>query len=88
MFHNKSSRIRHEKTSRLCSVPLSVVPSKVVLPLRVIGPSSVGRSSVVQHPAAHTNYICATMKEMYLFTEALPNDTSDGDEESDVLMAS
>jgi hypothetical protein len=87
MFHNKSSRIRHEKTSRLCSVPSSVVPSKVVLPLRVIGPSLVGRSSVVQHPAAHANGICATTKEMYLLAEALPNDNSDGDEDSDVLMA-
>jgi hypothetical protein len=87
MFHNNSSRIRHEKTSRLCSVPSSVVPSNVVLPLRVIGLSSVGRSSVVQHPAAHANDICATTKETYLFAAALQNYNSDGDEDSDVLMA-
>jgi hypothetical protein len=88
MFHNKSSRIRHEKTSRLCFVPLLVFPSKVVLPLRVIGPSLVGRSSVVHRPAAHTNDICATTKDTYLFAAALPNDNYDGDEDSDVLMAS
>jgi hypothetical protein len=88
MFHNKSSRIRHEKTSRLCSFLSSIVPSKVVLPLRVIGPSVVGRSLVVQHPAPHTNDICATTKETYLFAAALPNDNYDGDEDSDVLMAS
>jgi hypothetical protein len=88
MFHNKSSRIRHEKTSRLCSVPSSVVPSNVVLPLRVTGPSLGGRSLVVQHPAAHTIDICATTKETYLFAAALPNDNSEGDEDSDVLMAS
>jgi hypothetical protein len=87
MFHNKSSRIRHEKTSRLCFVPSSVVPSKVVLPLRVIGPSSFGRSLVVQHPTAHANGICTTTNETYLFAAALPNDNSDGDEDSDVLMA-
>jgi hypothetical protein len=88
IFHNKAIRIRHEKTSRLCFVPSSVFPSKVVLPLRVIGSSLVGRSSVVQHPAAHTNDICATRKDTYLFAAALPNDNSDGDEDSDVLMAS
>jgi hypothetical protein len=87
MFHNKSSRIRHEKTSRLCFVPSSLFPSKVVLPLRVIGPSLVGRSLVVQHTAAHRNDICATTKETYLFAAALLNDNSDGDEDSDVLMA-
>jgi hypothetical protein len=88
MFHNKSSRIRHEKTSRLCFVPSSLVSSEVVLPLRLIGPSLVGRLSVVQHPAANTNDICTTMKETYLFAAALPNDNSDDDEDSDVLMAS
>jgi hypothetical protein len=88
MFHKKFSRIRHEKTSRLCFIPSSVFPSKVVLPLRVTGRSSGGRSSVVQHPSAHTNDICATMKETYLFAAALPNDNSDGDEDSHVLMAS
>jgi hypothetical protein len=48
----------------------------------------VGRFSVVQHPAAHTNDICATTKETYLFAAALLNDSSDGDEDSDVLMES
>jgi hypothetical protein len=88
MFHNKSIRIRHEKTSQLCFVPSLVFPSKLVLPLRVIGQSLVGRLSVVQHPAAHTNDICAMTKETYLFAATLPNDNSDGDEDSDVLMAS
>jgi hypothetical protein len=87
MFHNKSSRFRHKKTIGLCSVPSLVVPSKVALPLQVIRPSLVG-TSVVQHPEAHTNDICATTKETYLFVAALPNDNSDGYEDSDVIMAS
>jgi hypothetical protein len=34
------------------------------------------------------NDICATTKETYLFAAALLNDNSDGDQYSDVLMAS
>jgi hypothetical protein len=82
MLHNKSSRIRHEKTSRLCSLPSPVVPSQVVHSLCVVGPSSV-----VQYPSARANNICPMMKETYLFAAALPNDNSGGDDDSDILMA-